>query len=71
MLTQGCLIDKNVVLYSHSRSAILLSKNHVYHERTKHVQIKFHFIKECLLTGKWFLRKVPTAHNLANMETKV
>lgn len=29
------------VIYSDSQSAIHLSKNHVYHERTKHVDVEF------------------------------
>jgi len=31
-------------LYSDSQSAIFLVKNPVFHFRTKHIQIKYHFI---------------------------
>ena len=29
-----------------NNSAIALSKNHVFHKRTKHIDIRFHFIRE-------------------------
>ena len=32
-----------------SISAIYLAKNQVYHERTKHIDIRFHFVREILL----------------------
>ncbi|KAE8735514.1 hypothetical protein F3Y22_tig00000340pilonHSYRG00533 [Hibiscus syriacus] len=33
-------------IYLDSRSAIELAKNHVHHERSKHIDLKFHFIRE-------------------------
>jgi hypothetical protein len=34
-----------------SKSAIELSKNPVYHERSKHIDTRYHFIKECVSQG--------------------
>jgi hypothetical protein len=33
-------------IYLDSRSAIKLAKNVVHHERSKHTDLKFHFIRE-------------------------
>ena len=30
-----------------NKSALTLMKNHVHHDRSKHIDIKFHFIREC------------------------
>ena len=32
------------ILYSDSQSAIHLAKNSAFHSRTKHIQLKYHFI---------------------------
>lgn len=67
---EACLIDRNVVIHSNNQSAIHLSKNPVYHERTKHVAIKYHFIMELFSSGEVFLVKVQTADNPADLGTK-
>jgi hypothetical protein len=32
------------ILHSDSQSAIFLAKNPAYHSRTKHIQLRYHFI---------------------------
>jgi len=36
--------DQVVIVYHNS--TIQLSKNQVYHERTKHIDVKLHFVRE-------------------------
>ncbi|XP_066334485.1 uncharacterized mitochondrial protein AtMg00810-like [Miscanthus floridulus] len=31
-----------------NKSALALAKNHVFHKRSKHIRIKYHFIRDCL-----------------------
>ena len=38
------LQDQIIIVHCDNQSAIHLSKNQVYHERTKHVDIKLHFV---------------------------
>ncbi|CAM8883258.1 unnamed protein product [Rhodiola kirilowii] len=71
LLFEAKLIDKCTVIYSDSQSAIHLSKNPVYHERTKHIEVKYHYIRELLNSGIIALLKVPTADNPADMGTNV
>ena len=34
-----------------SKSALALAKNPAFHERSKHIRIKYHFIRSCLDEG--------------------
>uniref|UniRef100_A0A2N9IGQ9 CCHC-type domain-containing protein n=1 Tax=Fagus sylvatica TaxID=28930 RepID=A0A2N9IGQ9_FAGSY len=53
-----------------SPSAIYLAKNQVYHARTKHIDVRFHKIRELIVTGDIVLEKVHTSENAADMLTK-
>jgi hypothetical protein len=50
--------------------AIALSKNPVYHERTKHIDVKHHYIRECVEDGKVEVDHVCTDDQLADILTK-
>eukprot|EP00253_Pinus_taeda_P011320 PITA_11320 len=58
-------------LYSDSQSAIHLAKNSAFHSRTKHIQLKYHFIRSVLEDGELKLEKIHTSQNPADMLTKV
>ena len=44
--------QKAAVLNVDNKSAISLSKNPVFHDRSKHIEIRYHFIRECVENGK-------------------
>lgn len=58
------------ILKMDSQSAIALSKNLVFHERSKHIDVRFHFIRECIGDGKMDLDQVRTEEQLADILTK-
>lgn len=37
------------IVHCDSQSTIQLSKNQMYHERTKHINVRYHFIHEIVL----------------------
>nr|CAE03310.2 OSJNBa0032I19.4 [Oryza sativa Japonica Group] len=41
-----------VKLYVDNKSAIALMKNPVFHGRSKHIDTRYHFIRECVESGK-------------------
>jgi len=43
-------------------------KSKVYHAKTKHIDVRFHKIKELMASGQILFRKV---HNVADMLTKM
>jgi hypothetical protein len=51
-----------------NKSAIELSKNPVYHERSKHIDTRFHFIRECVSDGIVDVDRISTDGQLANID---
>jgi len=51
-------------------SAIIISKNHVMHSKTKHIRIKYHFLREQVLEQKVKLEYVPSKEQVADIITK-
>ena len=58
-------------IFYDSQSAICLAKNQVHHARTKHIDVRYHFVREIVDEGNILLQKIGTADNLADMLTKV
>ncbi|GJU23583.1 retrotransposon protein, putative, ty1-copia subclass [Tanacetum coccineum] len=54
-----------------NQGMIHLSLNHVFHERTKHINVRYHFIKEVLEAKTVKVLKIGTEHNDADSLTKV
>jgi hypothetical protein len=61
---------ENSRLYCDNESAIHLAKNSTFHSNTKHIQLRYHFIRSVLEDGHLKLEKIYTSHNPANMLTK-
>ena len=70
MLKELGVEQKSVVIHCDSQSAICLSKNQTHHERTKHIDIKLHFIRLEVLKATVKLQKIHTDNNVADMLTK-
>lgn len=51
-------------------SAVYLSSNPVQHQRTKHVEIDLHFVRERVSTGDVRVLHVPTTSQFADIFTK-
>jgi len=60
-----------VHLWCDSQSAIQLAKNQVHHARTKHIDVRYHFVRDVIEEGDISLMKVHTNENPADMLTKV
>ncbi|XP_031287486.1 secreted RxLR effector protein 161-like [Pistacia vera] len=71
LLSEVNLLEGTIIVYLDSQSAIHLSKNPVYHERTKHVDVKYHFVRELVDKGVIILKKVSIEDNPSDMGIKV
>ncbi|GJY00221.1 retrovirus-related pol polyprotein from transposon TNT 1-94 [Tanacetum coccineum] len=61
---------KKIPMYCDNKSAIALCCNNVQHSRSKHIDIRFHFIKEHVENGVIKLYFVNTEYQLADIFTK-
>ena len=64
------LKQENYTLYCDSQSAIHLSKNSTFHSRSKHIDVRYHWIRDVLDKRLMHLDKVHTDDNGADMLTK-
>ena len=53
-----------------SKSALALAKNPVFHDRSKHIRIKYHFTRDCLEEGSIKANHIATTDQLADILTK-
>jgi hypothetical protein len=53
-----------------NKSALALAKNLVFHDRSKHIRTKYHFIRECLEEGSIKANYIATTDQLADILTK-
>lgn len=47
-----------LVIYIEIKSAIDLAKNLVFHGRRKHIDIRYHFIRECVKRGEIIIKHI-------------
>nr|GEV80615.1 ribonuclease H-like domain-containing protein [Tanacetum cinerariifolium] len=69
-LTDYGLGFNKILMYCENKSAIALCCNNVQHSRSKHIDIRFHFIKEQVNNGVVELYFVNTEYQLADIFTK-
>jgi hypothetical protein len=57
-------------IYEDNQGCIALSRNPVLHKRTKHIAIRYHFIRERIESGELDLIYIPTKDQQADILTK-
>ena len=58
------------MIYYDNQSSIQLSKNHVFHDRSKHIEIIYHFIRDYVQRGFVDLHYISTDEQVADILTK-
>ncbi len=58
------------VIYGDNRGSIDLSANPIFHSRTKHIQVRYHAIREYIENGEIRVEFIPTDRMLADGLTK-
>jgi hypothetical protein len=63
-------IPQATLVYCDNVSAIYLSGNPVQHQRTKHIEMDIHFVREKVARGQARVLHVPSRHQIADIFTK-
>ncbi|GJR44195.1 hypothetical protein Tco_1312298 [Tanacetum coccineum] len=63
--------DRSVVVICDNQGAIHLSRNAMFHERTKHINMRYHFIRDIVESREIEVAKMDTKDNAADAFTKV
>lgn len=58
------------MVYCDNVSAIYLFGNHVQHQRTKHIEMDIHFVREKVARGQVCAIHVPSRYQIADIFTK-
>ena len=66
----GLHVQTGSIVHGDNQSTIAVSKNGVRSERTKHVDVKYHFVTEAVEAGVVKLKWVPTTEQEADIFTK-
>jgi len=65
-----CGVTSCTTIHCDSQSAICLTKDQIFHERTKHIDVRCHFIRGVIAEGDVKVCKINTRDNPIDMLTK-
>lgn len=70
LLEMHCPLQRATIVYCDNISAVYLSSNPVQHQRTKHIEIDIHFVREKVKMGHVKVFHIPAASQYADIFTK-
>jgi len=66
----GLPTQKPIVIHADNSGAISNSINYKNHQRTKHIDVRHHFVKEHMKSGEIVFQYIPSTENIADILTK-
>ena len=70
VLTDYRIFQDSMVVYCDNSSAIVIFKNPIQHSKTKHIEIRYHFIRDLVERKIVCLEYIPTEYQNADIFTK-
>ena len=64
------LVARPIPIFVDNQSALAFARNDVHHNRTKHIDVHFHYTREQLQQGNIDLHYIPGVENPADIFTK-
>lgn len=68
--TQYLTNTLSVPIFSDNQACITLAKDPISHSRTKHIDVRYHYIRQLVAFGKAYIEYKPTGKMLADLLTK-
>jgi hypothetical protein len=59
------------IIHCDNQSCVKLSENPVFHDKSKHIEIKYHYIKDMVQRKAIHVQYIPTHEKIANIFTKL
>jgi hypothetical protein len=66
----GVTVEGEVEIFIDNQAAQAMAANPVNHERTKHIDVAYHFVREVVQAGKIKLYYINTKNNISDLLTK-
>ena len=63
-------LDFKVKIYNDNQNANFLANNSIFHAMSKHIDLRYHFIRDALKNLKFNLDYLPTEHVIADVMAK-
>lgn len=63
LISEFGIDQQSVAVHCDSNGALCLARHQMFHERSKHIDVKLHFIRDEVECGKVRLVKIDTTHN--------
>lgn len=64
------IVKESPIIYCDSKSAIALTENPVFHGKSKHIRIKYHFVRDLVEKGEVEIKHCKTEDQVADIFTK-
>ncbi|KAG0594112.1 hypothetical protein M758_UG048900 [Ceratodon purpureus] len=58
------------IIHCDNQSSVKIAHNHVFHSRTKHIEVQYHYIREQVLAKSIDLQHISTGDQVADLFTK-
>jgi len=63
-------LDDSIMVSCDNQSVVHLTNDRMFHERTKHIDIRYHFLHDVISEGNVLVKNISTEANLTDMLTK-
>ena len=70
LYSELCEVSSCITIHCDSQSAICVTKDQMFHERTKNIDVRYHFIRGVVAKGDAKVCQISTHDNPADMMTK-
>jgi len=70
LITELGVPQATTVVFLDSQNAIHFTKNDAYHSRTKHISVKYDYVRDTIIAGKIVVKTAHTSENPPDMLTK-